>query len=308
MPDKNKTMKRLIIITYFFIFAISHCKAQPNGGFENWTQEFNYQNPDGWQTLNFMSNTNPPNPLSAFKATGIDKHSGSYALKLKTIFINNNIFPGRLADTGCAVFTGSIAVSPFSYRYGFPYTSRPDKLEFWFKYIPVGGDTAGVIACLRKWNGAGYDTVAFGGKNIPAEAGYTLFQLDLIYKSTEMPDSAVIAFASSKLPTCARQNSTLFIDDVTFTGTADIDHLDEGAVKIKIFPNPAKDNLTIEVLNEAADNVQVFDAFGKLAGIYKIYNYNTAVNTGAFAEGCYTCEIRDKKNKILAASKFNVIK
>jgi len=49
-------MKKLVIISAIGFFApISQYKAQPNGGFENWSTVYTLQEPDSWQTLNFIS-------------------------------------------------------------------------------------------------------------------------------------------------------------------------------------------------------------------------------------------------------------
>lgn len=301
-------MKKLMIISVILIFAPTfQGKAQPNGGFENWSTVYTLQEPDNWQTLNFVS-LNPPNPLSAFKATGIDKHSGNYALKLKTVYFDNNPFPSDIGDSTGAIFTGKITLSPFAYKYGFPYTDRPEKLEFWSKYSPVGGDTAGALVILKKWNGIESDTIAIGGVNINATNGYSPFQVDLIYYSDELPDTAIIGFAASKTPLVARLNSTLYVDDVIFSGWVGVKESDKNAELVKIFPNPASDNVNILSSIEASDNIQVSDVTGKIVGRYKIRNSEANINTKAFAEGIYIYEIRNNTDRMLCKGKFYVVR
>jgi len=301
-------MKRSIF-TFFIIFSwISIIKAQPNGGFEDWTTEFSYENPDHWQTFNFLSQLSPPNPISAFKAIGIDKHSGNYALKIKTVFLNNKPSQIKTGDSAGAVFTGKINYSPPSRTYGFPYTGRPENLEFWFKYLPVGGDAAGAGIMLLKWNGSSHDTIATGSVVLLATSAYTLSQAPLQYNSIGLPDTAIIIFTASNDSVLARVGSILFVDDVQFTGWVGMDEQKLNSDKVKIFPNPAIDNVTILVEVKDAENVRVFDSSGKLAGIYKIHNYSTNVNTTLFSTGIYCCEIRDKKDKVITTGKFNVIK
>jgi hypothetical protein len=266
------------------------------------------ENPDNWQTYNFLSLLSPPNPLSAFKAIGIDVHSGNYALKLTSIHVINNPVPTQINDTTGGAFTGKINLSPITYTYGFPYTGRPEKLEFWAKYAPVGADTAHSYVALTKWNGTNHDTIATGLINMNATPVYSLFQINLTYRSTELPDTASIAFLSSSLNITARVGSTLFIDDVAFTGWVGIDQYDNNSSKVQLFPNPAKDNVTIHIQINDADNVQLVDASNKLAGIYKIQNYNANINTSLFAAAIYFYEIRDKKNRVLSKGKFNVIR
>ena len=287
--------------------SIVNCNAQPNPGFENWTTTFGIEDPDNWQTFNFLALLSPPNPLSAFKAIGVDVHTGNYALKLTTIQVINNPLPSQIHDSTSGAYTGKINLSPFSFNYGFPYTGRPQNFEFWAKYAPVGSDTAGAIVVLLKWNGVSHDTIAAGRININATSTYTLFQLPLTYILTEQPDSAAIVCFSS-IALTKRIGSTLFLDDLAFTGWVGIDQYDINTSKVKVFPNPATDNITINTQINEADNVQLIDASGKLISVYKIQNYTANINTGAFAEGIYFYNIRDKTNCILTKGKFNVIK
>lgn len=67
--------------------------------------------------------------------------------------------------------------------------------------------------------------------------------------------------------------------------------------KINVFPNSVKDYITINAHIEEADNMQVIDIEGKLAGVYKIQSYNANINTVGFAEVIYLYEIRDKNNQ-----------
>ena len=288
--------------------SILNSTAQLNGGFENWHDEFLYQVPDNWQTLNFLSILSPPNPLSAFKATGIDKHSGNYALKIKTFFVNNNPAPNIIDDSVGLIFTGKVNYSPTTIKLGFPYSSRPEKLDFWAKYSPVGNDTGGAIVLLQKWNGISADTVAFGQIYIAATGAYTPMQINLTYYSNVLPDTAAIIFGASLKMGRTRVGSTMYIDDVALIGWVGIDEKNQLNNKVKIFPNPANENLTITTEFEEAENIRIMDVSGKTVGRSKIQDHNSNVNTGLFVEGMYFYEICDKNNKILAKGKFSIVK
>ncbi|MES2395210.1 MAG: T9SS type A sorting domain-containing protein [Bacteroidota bacterium] len=301
-------MKKLVIILILFASGILFSTAQPNGGFENWTTEASYEIPDGWATLNFLSLLSPPNPVSVFKAIGIDKHSGNYAMKVVTIGVTNNPNPGLIGDTAGGVFTGRITLSPFSYGYGFPYTGRPEKLEFWAKSNPVGSDSASALVALFNNNGTIRDTVALGKMVIPPTSEYQLFHMDLTYYSTGIPDTASIAFGASKYKSHAEIGSTLFIDDVAFTGWVGVEEKNIYTNKVKVFPNPAHGNLTITTEIEEAQNLKISDVSGKMVGRFKIQNYITSINTSLYTEGLYFYEIVDKKEKVLTKGKFGVVK
>lgn len=305
---KKSTLFLIVFVIVNCKLAIINCKAQPNGGFENWSPEFTYENPDNWQTFNFLVLTSPPNQLSAFKATGINKHSGNYGLMLKSIFVTNNPNPELITDTIGLAFKGKIGLSPPSLKVGFPYSGRPEKLEFYSRYAPVGGDSGSGGVYLRKWNGLAHDTIGQGRISFSTTQYFTLFQVDITYSSSELPDSAVIFFSTSKDSTTARVGSILFVDDVALTGWVGIDKEDLYAEKVKIFPNPTKNDLTVMAQIDDADNVKVIDALGQSMGVYKIQNYNVLINTSLFTNGIYFYDICDKKDRILTKGKFNVAK
>lgn len=308
-----KRMKKISVLFVVFFQAIT-ISAQPNGGFEDWITEFSYETPEHWQTLNFLSLTTPPNPLSAFKAIGADKHSGNYALKLKSVFLNQNPLPDsimqafEMADTVGLAFTGKIYLSPLSFEEGFTYTSRPEKLQFWAKYAPVGGDSAVVYAYLKKWNGNTSDTVAFGNKAISATPVYTFFEMPVNYRSNELPDSAFIGFLSSKDHVSARVNSTLFVDDVAFTGWVGLDEDKPEDRVAKVFPNPARNTVTIYASSEGAEIINLRDISGRIVFSGNLQDKKTSINTDLFSQGVYFYEILDNNNKVLYRDRFNVTK
>ena len=304
--------KRLLLLFFILTLWIKPVIAQPNAGFEDWIPEFTYEVPESWQTFNFLSLSSPPNPISAFKAIGLDKHSGNYALKLKSVHLNNNVLPDTfqlgdldVGDTLGGTFIGKINLSPVSFIYGFPYTERPAKLEFWAKYNPVGNDTAGALVFMKR-SSNGLDSIGYAELKITATAVYTLFELPITYLSNEYPDSATIVFLSSRSGVTAREGSTLFVDDVKFTGSVGISQ--NGTIEpiVKVFPNPAKDNITFSINFDSADHVTIKDISGKnvLAGY--LYDKKAHMNTSVLATGMYFYEIADKKNNVLKYGRFSI--
>lgn len=293
----------------FIILSLLFCKlsAQQNGGFEAWTPEFNYENPDDWQTMNLLNLTTPPNPVSSFKAVGIDKHSGNYALKIKSVHIVNNPTPGMIPDTfGCA-FKGKITISPVTFKAGYPYTSRPEKLEFYAKYSPVGNDTAYAEVLLKRWTDTLTDTIATGILNISASTVFNLYEVNLTYFKDELPDSAVIVFYSSRDTLTARVGSTLYVDDVSFSGWVGLNEIKKPD-KVTVFPNPAKEQITIRTTLDNTHTIRLVNSLGAEMGIYDMGSRGLTIEIGTFPEGTYFYEMRNKQNRVLDTGKFTVIK
>ena len=302
-------LKKIIIASLIIFVNSTTLFSQNNSGFENWTVINGKDEPDNWQTLNFLASFG--NPVSAFKASNTDKYSGNYALKVKTVYLSNKLGINSMPDTIGIVFNGKIIISPPSYRIGSPYTIRSEKLGFYSKYVPVGSDTGLVVVTLHRNLSTGRDTIATGKVDIKPNGNYSFYEITLDYRSNATPDTAAIVFGSSKNNTIGRVGSELYVDDVLFTGLAPIgikEYNNAYQSKIKIFPNPASDIITINTPFDDATKIELLDVSGKHINSYKIANYLVSVNTNQFSNGVYFYNVYDKKNKLLTTGKFNVVK
>jgi len=306
-------MKKALIIIISLILNSESISSQDNPGFENWlapvTSGTNtYQEPVSWQTFNFLVPFG--NPVSVFRVGGTDKYSGNYALKVKTVFFTNKLGVITFPDSIGLVFNGKIIFSPPSYKIGSPYTTRSEKFSFYAKYSPVGNDTGMVVVTLHKKSSTGRDTIATGQINVNAIGSYSLFQITLNYRSNGTPDTAAIAFASSKTKASTRVGSEIFIDDVAFSGSVPIGIKENNAYssKINLFPNPSNNLVTINSTFDDADKVEVINFLGVGMGTFKFLNNSANINTNLFNSGSYFYRIFDKKNKVLTTGKFSVVK
>lgn len=302
-------MKKIAVLICLLFFSLLDSTAQiPNPGFENWESEFFSEKPTGWQTLNFLSFFT--NPLSAFKVSGIDKHSGNYALKIKSVHLHNNPMPSVLDDTMGVAFTGLITISPTSYKYGFPINQRYEKLTFWSKYIPVGEDEAGMQVQFTRWNGIKRDTIADGDIILHEQPTYHLFELNISnYYSNDVPDTAIIFFGSSRKSSLARLGSVLYIDDLEFTGWVGIDEKTEQQKNpCKVFPNPAKDHISFLINTNDVHAIEIKDIYGRTVNTFTVYDKTTTINTDFMAVGTYFYTLMDKDRKNISTGHFNVVK
>src|SRR6188768_3135228 len=90
--------------------------ATPNPGFENWTQVGNRFDPDNWNTLN--PSTAIIGILTCTRASGVDVHAGTYAIKLTT----KSVF--GVTANGIASTATLITTPPYGVTGGIPYTGR----------------------------------------------------------------------------------------------------------------------------------------------------------------------------------------
>jgi hypothetical protein len=289
-------------------FTVLKMFSQPNGGFENWAPDYSAESPAGWQTLNFLT-FQPSNPPSAFKVSGIDKHSGNYALKLKTIHINYNPIPQILSDTIGLILTGQLNISPAYFNAGFAYSGRPEKLKLWYKYLPVGSDEGGVRVILTKWNGVKRDTLAFIETDLHEQLSYTPLDIDIPYSSEEVSDTALIYIASSRSNSLARVGSTLYADDVTFSGWVGIREKQQTETDIvNVYPNPAQDYITFSIKDKKTNYIEVFDSQGRSLEKYVVTASALCLDTDRMNNGVYFYTASDKENKTQIQGKFNILK
>lgn len=301
-------MKTILLVIISFVASITSF-SQPNGGFEDWALEFTYESPVGWQTVNFLNVLSQTNNLSAFKVSGIDKHSGNYALKLKTIKVNVNPVPSLIADTVGVVFTGTVNISPPSLKYGYPADHLPEKLNFWYKYLPVGNDEALVGVLITKWNGVKSDTISLSEIKLDTvQADYVQKSLNLTFFSSDVPDSITVYAASSRKRALSEVGSTLYLDDLSFSGWLGVTEYTQPPKNVlRVFPNPAKDFITFSLANADVDYIVVFDIAGRI--IEKINTTSTSVtfDCGTTSAGTYFYTAY-KNNTLVDKGKFNVLK
>jgi hypothetical protein len=288
-----------------FVFLTINVSAQNNGGFENWAIVNGYEEPVDWQTFNIFSVFG--NPICATKVGGVDKYAGNYALKITSKYLPIKIVPQQPDTIGFA-FNGKITISPPSYAIGSPYTNRPQKLSFYAKYIPVGIDNGYSGVVLYSNLPTGRDTIADGTLVIAPNATYAQYQILLNYRSNAVPDSANIYFQASNSSNGKRVGSSLFIDEVKFVDFVGVEEYNLNATKVKVFPNPASDILTICTEIEEAYKVEVTDIIGRTINSFTIQNYEAKINVSNYKSGNYYFKILDKKNKPLTYGKFSVQK
>ncbi|MES2559502.1 MAG: T9SS type A sorting domain-containing protein [Bacteroidota bacterium] len=251
-------MKTTVLTLMMVACLCFHAHAQiPNNGFETWTNN----DPDGWVTTNGLMLLG--NPQSVFKST--DVHSGSFACEVNTVNIATKPPGVYVPDFTGSVFTGK-QVFVTSY-FGFPYTNKPGKLSFWYKYNARNNDTASVLAYTTKWNATlqKRDTLSIAVSMIKDSVGvYTKGEVMFyVMDSLQSPDTAVVLFASSMV-TATQAGAKLLLDDVEFMG-GNVGLTEAGAPSFNIFPNPVKDG-SVQLQFEKPEVsviINVFDMQGK---------------------------------------------
>jgi hypothetical protein len=231
----------------------------PNGDFEYWTPAGS-EEPDNWLTSNAASmNSGGP---SVTKTT--DAYEGQYAARLENMVIMNS-------DTMSFITNGHIGQN--GPEGGMPVTHNPDKLSFYYKYFPVGPDTALAALISYRYDATGDSTVKIEEiyVNLNSVSNYTYFEIQATYDSVPLADTVNIAFSAGNVEEDTAYvgvGSVLYVDDVqlTFKPKINIQELEKLFKKSIVYPNPAYTKVYIDpgYIKTGDYYFSLFDSFGKL--------------------------------------------
>ncbi|MCF8369028.1 MAG: T9SS type A sorting domain-containing protein [Bacteroidales bacterium] len=227
----------------------------PNGGFENWTA-FASEEPNDWTTSNIF--TLPASDISVTKTT--DSYEGNFAIRIEnkltmwddTVgFITN----GTIGDEGP---TG-----------GLPVNNIPAMLSGYYKYFPVGQDSALAGMVLYHYNESTgvKETLDSAYTTLSVAAEYTYFQIPVDYFTLPEPDTLNIAFGSGNFEgSFVGLGSVLYVDALEISYKPDLTGTQEIAAENPMFyPNPFKDRFSMDLnglINQAA-TVSILNSNGQ---------------------------------------------
>jgi hypothetical protein len=232
----NKISVIAILLLSFLSLVIT---AQiPNAGFESWTSTKGYDVPVNWDNLNDI--TAPVNVFTCMKDTNWD--TGSAYLKLVSDSVKNTgVLPG-------IAVCGTIDKSTLKPKSGFAYHERPAMLTGKRQFMGNRDDHGYIIVCFTKWNPLSHkrDTIGYGKETLEGmEMAWTDFIIPISFSASSSPDSCVIVFSASGATPL--QHSYLYIDDLSFKGTASVNKQNERGETFHLFPNPVVNKLQLDL-------------------------------------------------------------
>jgi hypothetical protein len=322
----------LALLTAFCSVAIAQTPV-PNGQLENWYFVTNpvHAGVDYWQpgtdmndnwitTLNELAlvpgSAGGPGPITAERSD--DAHSGNYAAKLVsgqmvlgaiTIFIPGMLGTATLDMTGVRALLGRAN------------DAKPLHFKGFYKYSPVGQDSATAILVVSKWNASAKkrDTIGFGQIMMKNEVNtYTEFDVPVNYtypSSAETPDSMTLLTISSggfsilNFMGCDGEvGSTLYVDDLVLEYPNGIEQQLMPEIFVKAWPNPAKENINFETDKEIRGaRIEIFGNQGQILDSKIIDGRSATLPVNRFASGVYNYRLVNG-NKIITGGSFTVIK
>jgi hypothetical protein len=225
--------KQLLFITQgmlFFLFTCNSLFSQQqinNPGFEYWEEiRSDVYEPMNWNSIKNTDGSKATKRMAPEVASRTESvHSGANALKLinkSTMgiiangMLTNGAIHGEMDKSKSYVYT-DISNAEFST----PFTSRPDSITGWYRYIPAENDSAMVVILLHD----GYITLPDHGTKscwvggVKLMLGATLgdnwirFSAPLAYFKDSTPKNIIIVFSAGNRQK-AVEGSIAFFDDI----------------------------------------------------------------------------------------------
>ena len=266
--------------------------AAPSADFETWTAVESLE-PESWWTPNFILINQTPCVTQS-----TDAHSGQYALRIENVL-------SSFGDTVGFVTNGYLFNQDFVG--GMAVVQNPVKVTGYYKYSPVGNDSALVGVFTSKFEPTFGTTVRLDSSliKLPAASNYTYFEVPLYYNGWPIADTLNITFASGNFQndsSLLAPGSVLLIDDieVLYNPVANEDIVSHN--QAIVYPNPVAETLFIKMLNKATNQTfKLFDAKGAL-----VFEGNcqyqdgmvAAIDVSEIPQGLYFYQINDGENNL----------
>ncbi|MBI3519243.1 MAG: T9SS type A sorting domain-containing protein [Bacteroidetes bacterium] len=278
----------LIIFAFFSNLVIGQI---PNNGFEAWISMPGYSTPGNWDNLNQA--TYYKNVFTCNQGTP-GNPGASYLFLISKNVPGKGIVPGR-------VVSGKIDTISFKAISGYPFSNRPQQLNYNIQYMPYDpSDSVSVSVLLTKWDTTMLmrDTVAYGASYYNAMAhSWFVGSTYMNYLSGEAPDSAMIVISSSS--SNPKDGSYIYIDNLQFSGS--VIGISENSFlenNIQIYPNPSSDNIYLRIGESIKSvDIQLFDVLGNKLLSDNITNQST-ISILNYPSGIYFLRITENNRSI----------
>ena len=279
-------MKKILFTAFLTLnFVIGFGQNIPNPGFEAWINYGNYEDPKNWQSPNWA--TSGLGVFTVSKST--DTYAGNYSVRMES----KNILGGQFKVPG-TVTLGEFEIDIINQTAiivgGIPFTHRPDKLTGFYKYYPGQGDFMQAFVFFYKRNpGTGLrDTIGTGYySHADTVDVWSPFEAEIIYNSTEEPDSMNIIIMASDIFS-AVQGSTLLVDSLMFDYSTGVEEAVIPDEQVVVFPNPCNRQISFEIQSGWENTLlNIYSSSGQLMHTEAVRNKRCSVITENYPKGMY---------------------
>jgi hypothetical protein len=288
---------------------VSHAQPvqPPNQSFEIW-QTYNgsigntYDEPVDWNTGNECSEI--LNQLAVTESS--DAYSGASSARLETLPAFGNIKINGVLTTASMICSANSG----GQEGGSPYTTEiPDSVVGFFKYAPMGSDSAYSQIMFLANNDM--DTISYTRVNFTQAVGeWTRFSAALTPATGgQMPEKLSLLFSSSWGDGSQGEavvGSVFYIDSVHFVsvpqGINDINR----ASNWSVYPNPVVGKLNVNGFTGETVNVEILDVTGKRVKYEKVKEEAATIDLSQLVAGIYLYQIKTLDQQVLRKGKLMV--
>ncbi len=297
-----------LLIVLFTINCSIECQTEWNLDFEIWDET--NTTPELWHDTTIVENRTglfPPNwhydleniPEGTGLGRTTDATKGNFAVALSGFYSYEKM----------RIISGKDPNNP-----GWPIDFKPSNLTGDYKAILLGNCDS-LITTIKVQLSA--FNINIGESEILAESilklyeseEYKSFNLDINYVNSLVPDTIIIELSKRRYgfdaPPACLECSHVFFDNLKLNETTSIEIELMNAIKIEVFPNPAKDFIHLEVENTQAKlKYELSNSYGQLIQQRDISNNHEIINLTELQKGIYFVCIRNTANKILVYKKI----
>ncbi|UTW63641.1 hypothetical protein KFE98_05710 [bacterium SCSIO 12741] len=240
------------ILTLALLMVATGTWAQTmNLNFETWNSSgqpspFNWEEPAEWTSTNAQTEWTSAGIRKSPKA-----YQGSYSMQLLSVNINSGWYsmaclgkPKAGSDPNKPELDLITGGKPISYK--------PEKLTGHYLLNAHVAARGKAVVILKKFNPTtgSRDTIGYGQTFLPPTEHFSSFEVDIDYRSTEQPDSVIIAFYSddpgNPHAPPAWIHDGLLIDNLNLEQPNSISAQVPAQEELKVYPNPSTGNFKIK--------------------------------------------------------------
>jgi hypothetical protein len=271
--------------------AIQAHSQMSNAGFENLNASGSIQYWGNtfiqavWIDSNGISHSDSIVIDQNFCQSSNDAHTGSKSMEMRNAFN----YTQNKGISGGAWYSTDTLQSP--YTTFVPVQTLPTHLNFYYKYFPVGNDTASASIEVYDLN-----TTLIGSAIIHLSGGITNFtavNLPISYTASDTAGLVLIHFLSSSRDSNAQFGTRFLVDDVSFTTP---NYLNEYTHNTQFIccPNPSNTFISITPC-EGVHSISIANSLGEI--VFKQKSNFNDIDVHHLANGVYFLHINTAKGK-----------
>jgi hypothetical protein len=308
--------KFIILIALSAIHALAIAQSQiQNGGFENWDAAGTANEEPTYFNSNKTGTDWAPNgPQTCFRDNSTF-HSGSYSVRIETktfVFavVNGSLVTGIVnapTTNKADGYIGTMKNTDASDIRRMSFTSRPDSLVGWYKYVQGGAAEKGKIRAILH-AGHYYDPEAGTSYHPDSSAnkiasalfltptanvnGWTRFSVPFVYTDSRIPQYIMINTTSSNDQLTSVAGSKLWLDDleVVYKPIGINEAADSRNVKVYIYDHTLF--VDLDITGNGVPQISIYDVTGKVVALREIVNSGQhSIDVANLKPGLYLYQI-----------------